>query len=321
MKVSVIIPVYNAAPFVEEAVISALQQEETGEVILIEDGSTDNSLEICKKLSGKYDKVCLYRHEGDANLGAGESRNVGIRNARFDFIAFLDADDYYLENRFKTTVKVFENNTNIDGVYEAVVAKFESKKAEKLFKQKNIALIATINKKIEPKNLFDILFFGGFGQFHTDGITVKKNLFEKSGLFDDSMRISQDSQMWYKISAVGSLMCGSIEEPVSVWRIHENNRITKVSKSEREKIRSILWDSLYDWSNSADISFTKKSLIKFNKFHFKSASIIYDKTISNRRKTIKKLNSFMLKHPINGFIVWIKFIYFYLYKIKIITRY
>ena len=56
-NISVIIPVYNAAPFVGKAVESALIQPEVGEVLLIEDGSKDNSLEICKRLAEEYDKV------------------------------------------------------------------------------------------------------------------------------------------------------------------------------------------------------------------------------------------------------------------------
>src|SRR5210317_669111 len=98
MDISVVIPVFNAERYVESAVESALRQSETAEVILVEDNSPDNALEICQRLEAQDPRVRLFRHGDGKNHGAGESRNLGIRNARCDYIAFLDADDYYVEN-------------------------------------------------------------------------------------------------------------------------------------------------------------------------------------------------------------------------------
>jgi len=83
--ISVIIPVFNASKFIQRAVESAIQQKEVCEVILIEDGSTDNSYQICKKISSKFDQVLLFTHENRANEGAGESRNLGIKKAKYSF--------------------------------------------------------------------------------------------------------------------------------------------------------------------------------------------------------------------------------------------
>ena len=100
MKVSVIIPVFNAEKFIRKAVESVLDQSETGEILLIEDTSPDNSLKICQELEEKHDRVRLLRHDDLLNHGAGATRNLGIRNAKFDYVAFLDADDFYLKGRF-----------------------------------------------------------------------------------------------------------------------------------------------------------------------------------------------------------------------------
>ncbi|WP_228442012.1 glycosyltransferase family 2 protein [Chryseobacterium nematophagum] len=100
MKISVIIPVYNAEKYVQQAVESALQFEKVYEVILVEDGSPDNVLSVCERLRDQYPRVKLFQHADKKNHGAGASRNLGIANASGDFIAFLDADDYYLSNRF-----------------------------------------------------------------------------------------------------------------------------------------------------------------------------------------------------------------------------
>ncbi|GAF72464.1 unnamed protein product, partial [marine sediment metagenome] len=100
MDVSVIIPVYNAERFVREAVESALAQEETAEIILVEDGSPDNCWDICQLLAVQHAKITAIRHADRKNHGAGASRNLGIRNSHCEYVAFLDADDLYLPNRF-----------------------------------------------------------------------------------------------------------------------------------------------------------------------------------------------------------------------------
>ena len=96
LEISVIIPVYNAAAYVRQAVESALAQPEVREVLLVEDGSPDNALEVCQQLAAEHQRVILLHHPNGENRGAGASRNLGMRNAHFPIIAFLDADDYYL---------------------------------------------------------------------------------------------------------------------------------------------------------------------------------------------------------------------------------
>ncbi len=115
LQVSVIIPVYNAESFLKEAVFSALQQPETAEVILIEDGSSDDSLKVCQNLAEQYDQVKLFQHPQGVNLGAGASRNLGIEKASSDWIAFLDADDYYLPNRFHQLAVVLKQRPEVGG--------------------------------------------------------------------------------------------------------------------------------------------------------------------------------------------------------------
>ena len=110
MTISVIIPVYNASAFLKKAVNSALQFEEVKEILLLEDCSTDDSLEICRKLAEENTKIKLFQHPDKGNHGAGASRNLGLSKASQDFISFLDADDYYLPNRFKAENELFKND-------------------------------------------------------------------------------------------------------------------------------------------------------------------------------------------------------------------
>src|SRR6187401_917604 len=108
MDISVIIPVFKAEKHIRKAVESALQFDEVKEVILIEDGSPDNSLSVCIALCKEFPRVKLFRHTDEKNHGAGASRNLGLSNASCNFIAFLDADDYFLSNRFDTEQEIFK---------------------------------------------------------------------------------------------------------------------------------------------------------------------------------------------------------------------
>lgn len=96
VKVSVIIPIYNMGLYLEECLNSVMMQTlKEIEVICINDGSTDNSLEILQEFTGKYNNVIIVNQE---NCGVAKSRNNGINIAMGEFVAFMDPDDYYPSN-------------------------------------------------------------------------------------------------------------------------------------------------------------------------------------------------------------------------------
>lgn len=95
IKVSIIIPVYNAEKYLEECIRSVQTQTLNElEIICVDDGSTDNSPEILTQFQEGDKRIVLYRQE---NQGAGAARNLGIQKAEGKYIAFLDADDYYID--------------------------------------------------------------------------------------------------------------------------------------------------------------------------------------------------------------------------------
>ncbi|MEM6516496.1 MAG: glycosyltransferase family 2 protein [Bacteroidota bacterium] len=185
-KVSVIIPVYNAEKYLRKAVESAEILDEVGEIILIEDKSPDGALDLCKELASKYVKVKFYQHPDKGNHGAGASRNYGIKNASCDYIAFLDADDYYLTNRFFTDKEILESRKDAEGVYNCVGTYFHSEEAKNQFFNQGLGYQETLTFSAapEPKDLFQVLFHQHnsiTGEFHTNGITLRKPVFEKVG--------------------------------------------------------------------------------------------------------------------------------------------
>ena len=259
MNISVIIPVYNAAAFLEKAVHSALQFEEVKEIILVEDRSTDDSLTLCKKLSSENSKIKLFQHSDLGNHGAGASRNLGLEKATQEFIAFLDADDYYLPNRFEAEKILFKTD-KIEGVFGAIGTEFLTEKGKEEFEKKfkNTSL-TTVKKPAEGKEVFYGLLgldqdFGTF--FSLIALTVRTESLRKNNLkFNENLRIHQDSDFIIKLSFHCHLKSGSISEAVSIRGVHDDNRITKIKiYSEKYNQRQfLLWNSIYVWSKDKQI--------------------------------------------------------------------
>ena len=106
--ISVIIPAYNCAQYIEQAVNSALQQtiEEEIEVIIIDDASTDHTKETAGKIVVKQSNRSLIYHQCEENVGVAEARNIGIRMARGELLAFLDADDWWEKDKLGKQAKL-----------------------------------------------------------------------------------------------------------------------------------------------------------------------------------------------------------------------
>lgn len=274
LKISVIIPVYNAEAFLKKAVESALQFEEVKEIILIEDQSTDHSLEICKNLEKQFNKIQLFQHPDKGNHGAGATRNLGLEKASQDFIAFLDADDYYLPNRFDAEKELFKNEKT-EGVFGAIGTEFLTEKGKLEFKEKfKEKTLTTVKYHAEGKEIFYGLLglnkdFGSF--FHLNGLTVRNSSIRKNQLeFNENLRVHQDSDFIIKLSYCCYLKSGIIDEPIAMRGVHDNNRITKIKLySEKYNERQfLLWNSIELWAKNKEIKKEYRNHIFLNKKSF-----------------------------------------------------
>lgn len=244
--VSVVIPVYNAEKFLQQAVESAIMQDDVKEVLLIEDGSVDHSLELCVQLEQKYEKVKLLTHNDNANLGPGETRNKGVNEALCNYIAFLDADDHYLPQRFLHTKSVFAGNILVDGVYEVVGASYDSEemKAKHLLRmsanKKNIVnpqipLENTgMESKVNPKDLFYSLLKSDQGWIHLNGLTIKSSALQDIALFNSNF-LGQDSEFITRLSAEKVLSGTGNYAPVAIRMVHVDNRILNIKKAKKNR--------------------------------------------------------------------------------------
>lgn len=240
MKVSVIIPVYNVAEFVENAVLSAINQPEVCEIILVEDGSTDSSFSICQELSKKYPQVKLFYHHKNVNKGPSLSRNLGIKNASYDFIAFLDSDDWYLDDRFKIDKKIFENYPSVNVVYNKSQIKSGGKYVD-------FGYFLDVNVESKTKgysSVYEFILGYDISLADMNSITLRKSLFSGIKLFDERLSLHQDTELWLRIFRNNNILPSQIKKPVSIARRHENNRITKKNKLSEFKLDFVWIDNI-----------------------------------------------------------------------------
>ena len=117
-KISIIIPVYNAEKYIEKCLYSIKRQTYSNyEIIIVDDGSKDNSLKICEKFKNENKSIIL-KIFTQKNEGPSSARNKGISNAEGDYIIFVDADDYLGENLLETLLSCCEKDTMIRSNYK-----------------------------------------------------------------------------------------------------------------------------------------------------------------------------------------------------------
>jgi len=185
-KVSVVIPTYNRAGLLKRAVQSVLNQTyQDFELIVVDDGSTDNTEEVVRSFNDN--KVIYIKHE--RNKGAPAAWNTGIRAARGEYVAFQDSDDEWLPEKLEKQIKAFKTASTEIGLVYTGFWRIEGDKRT-----------FSPSPNITPKEgaIHDALLKGNF--VGTPNTVVKKECFEKAGMFDEKLPMYQDWELWIRIS-------------------------------------------------------------------------------------------------------------------------
>lgn len=203
-RVTVVIPTYNRARMVCEAVDSVLAQTyEDFEVIVVDDGSTDNTP---LRLSEYEDpRVYIIRHQ--TNQGQGPARNTGILASKGEYIAFLDSDDLWEPTKLKEQMTFFAQNAGLRWSSTHAFA-FESESRRKLYSMEKFG--SQYEGSIASK-----LFMEDF--LATSTIIVHRHIFDDLGLFTDLPK-AQDWEMWLRIAA--RFPVGSVKKALTGYRVH-----------------------------------------------------------------------------------------------------
>lgn len=181
------VPCFNYARFLEECVGSLLRQSYTQwECLIIDDGSTDHTPQICVRLSEKDSRVKFLRQ---ANGGLSAARNSGIRLAQGEFLQFLDADDLLESDKLNVQVAFLQKHPEEDIVIGGA-AFFEGHPPYKVRDwpvQRQVDLCAFVEKNVCPVN----------------APLVRKSVLDRVGLFDESLRAHEDWDLWLRCGLQG----------------------------------------------------------------------------------------------------------------------
>lgn len=194
---------------------SVVSQIHVTEILLIDDGSTDGSREIAKRWAVIDDRIKLHGHPGRANKGRSATRNVGIKNAQEEWLAFLDSDDAYLPHRFDHIVP----NRLADGIYDTIKTEYEDARLQETFE----APLTGIKTKVKCKELLEHLIIDPDQHFSLNGLVVKKSCLKQVGGFDESLIIGEDTDLIWRIADQFCLQSSGSSEPVAIRRVHGDN--------------------------------------------------------------------------------------------------
>ncbi len=206
LKVSVIIPTYNRAGYLREALHSVLRQSLTPwEVIVVDDGSTDDTRQVIQDAPGS---ICYFEQ---AHQGVAAARNLGLEKATGDLIAWLDSDDLWEPDFLAAVVPILARDETLAGVYTGIT----------MVDADGVRLRSSTRTE-PPEALYEALIRGNF--LATPSVVVRKACYDTVGHFDTQLPISEDYDMWLRLTAESRLV--GIPRPLAQIRVHRTNMMS-----------------------------------------------------------------------------------------------
>lgn len=289
MDLSIIIPVYNAAPLINRCLDSIFNQttQYTYEVILIDDGSTDNSVEIIK--SRTENNITLYQQK---NSGPSVARNKGIKIAKGEFIAFLDADDYWLDGFIEKTLSFIKSDNDLIAVNVAQrhlsYGKPSSETTFQLYYKNNFVIPI----------FFD--FWIKYNHVCTGSVVIKTEIVKEVGGMREDLKATEDWELWLLISTYGKW--GIIPE---ILFVADGGEVTaKRGWLEKMKIRWYNAPSIYEWKKRLEKRCDNNSTYYKKVLGIIVQDISYSHVLSKReemaRKEVLEYGKYFRNHPIGN---------------------
>jgi glycosyltransferase involved in cell wall biosynthesis len=204
-RVSVVTPTYNRAHLLPRAIRSVLKQSyQNLEMIIVDDGSTDDTLTIIDQFNDHRVRVVRF----ERNRGIGTARNEGVRQARGEFIAFIDSDDVWLPDKIANQVAFFDRHPTIEILFGNYININHSHSTlDDGFKQTKQALSLLKVTPIEPDwfiiedGISSAILIANF--FATPTVMIRKSVFPKIGNFEIRLSGPEDFEFWWRASTLG----------------------------------------------------------------------------------------------------------------------
>jgi glycosyltransferase involved in cell wall biosynthesis len=218
MLVSVIIPTFNSARFLPEAIDSVLVQTfRDFEVIVVDDGSTDET----ESLMGKYGAPVRYIRQ--ANCGVAAARNRGIEESLGRYVAFLDADDTWYGDKLERQLAALRSNPQHRACYTAFTAC-----------DADLSPLYIIRSRRRGSTLRDLLLLGNVVATPST-VLCERSLFETVSGFDPALSLCADWDMWVRLAAHTEFLY--LDEPTVTYRRHDSNMSRNVRLLESDSLQ------------------------------------------------------------------------------------
>ncbi len=274
--VSVVIPAYNLGKLVARAIDSVLAQtHKADEIIAVDDGSTDDTADIIKSYGSKV----IYIHQ--KNIGLAGTRNTGIKAATSKWIALLDGDDQMLPENLSLQIALLKRNPDLvwsAGNYINCLCD-EDRRGPDLDPAKARKLLAG---KDYLDDYFQSYTKGATG--HPNTIIIKRSVYEEMGLFNQSMRFTEDHDMWFRM-AVYHPQIGYIPEPIAVYHLQRPGSLLDVlATAERQGVILDMFDRIIKMAREQNrmeafgpcLVFCLHRRIRSSLFEYQTAPLVKD---------------------------------------------
>lgn len=301
MLLSIIIPVYNIEKYIEKCIKSVLEQRILGiELILIDDGSKDNSGKICDEFAKKYSNIFVIHKK---NGGLSDARNHGIQKAKGEYILFLDGDDFLLPNSLNKIKDILFKNNKIDVLLHKRIFFYE--KNNKMVKNKQkFNLINFNNKTLEKKILY--LLRENLYEGNVALKIVKKEIIIKNEIFFETGLISEDIEWSFRLFFTTKDI--EVFATNLQFYVYRKSRIGSISNSPNIKSVFDVLKILNKWErffrNLDDLEL-KKEIYNYLSFIYVNTLISFSLLNKNdndyeQLKKLLKENIYLLKFSLRG---------------------
>ncbi|MBC7714555.1 MAG: glycosyltransferase family 2 protein [Rhizobacter sp.] len=223
MQIDVIIPTFNRAQVVTTAIESALNQSyKNFHIIIVDDGSTDNTSEVLEKYKS-HSNVLRLKTE---NLGVSHARNYAVQNSHSPFISFLDSDDEWLSNKLQI---------QIDYIKENPACRFLH--GEEIWVRNGVRVNPKVKHIKSSENIFQRSL--DFCLISPSTVLMKRELFLECGMFDEEFIVCEDYDLWLKVLAKEDI--GFTSETLTIKNGgHEDQLSTKFVAMDFWRIKSLV---------------------------------------------------------------------------------